>query len=55
MRADVTDDNIEVEGRDGVVVITGSVRSLDEWNEIVRLLEPELEVTGEEQFKTPTD
>ena len=55
MRPDVTDDNIEVEGRDGVVVITGSVRSLDEWNEIVGLLEPELEVSSEEHFKTQTD
>ena len=44
MRADVTDDNIEVEGRDGVVIVTGSVRSTDERDEIVELLEPQLEV-----------
>ena len=38
MRADVTDDNIEVEGRDGVVVITGSVRSTEELDAVKDLL-----------------
>ena len=39
MKADVTDDNVQVEARDGVIVITGSVRSVEDMDGIRELLD----------------
>ena len=39
MKADVADDNVQVEARDGVIVITGSVRSIEDMDGIRELLD----------------
>ena len=48
MRPNVLDDSVEVEGRDGVIVITGSVRSIEDLDEIKDLLNEQREVDGVE-------
>ena len=39
MQADVSDDNLDVELKDGVILITGSVRSIEDMNGIKALLD----------------
>ena len=39
MKADVVDDNVDVEVQDGVIVITGSVRSIEDYDGIRELLD----------------
>ena len=39
MKDDVADDNVQVEARDGVIVITGSVRSVEDMEGIRELLD----------------
>ena len=39
MKADMADDNVQVEARDGVIVITGSVRSIEDMDGIRELLD----------------
>ena len=39
MKADVADDNVQVEARDGVIVVTGSVRSVEDLDGIRELLD----------------
>ena len=39
MKADVADDNVQVEARDGVIVITGTVRSVEDMDGIRELLD----------------
>ena len=54
MRDDVSDDRVHVEGRDGVIVVTGSVHSIEELNEIKGLLGEPQPLAAEEYAPTHT-